>query len=83
MGLQSPRGSRGGPTGPLGVKGYAYRVPAGEWVGLQGPRGSRGGPIRSLILMWMNEGGSIVMRMVPTSQVHQPTFKSKWVGELG
>ena len=83
MGLQSPRESRGGPKGFQRVKGYAYRVPAGEWVGLQGPRGSRGGPTRSLILMWMNEGGSIVMRMVPTSQVHQPTFKSKWVGEPG
>ena len=32
VGIQGPRGSRGGPT--------IYMVPEGQWVGLQGPRGS-------------------------------------------
>ena len=30
-----------------GVKGYAFRVPGGQWVGFHGPRGSRGRPIGS------------------------------------
>ena len=38
VGLEGPRGSRGGPTGSQGAKGWAYRIPGGKGVGLQGPR---------------------------------------------
>ena len=44
MSLQGPGGSRDGPTGSQGFKGYAYGVSGGLEVGLLGLRGSRGRP---------------------------------------
>ena len=78
VGLESPRGSRGRPTGSQGVKGLTYRVQGGQGVCLQGPRVWRGRPTGSQEVKFVICVMFVTFVIFVTLGIHHQTLNA-WV----